>query len=169
MPMSAYFPTPKPRMILCAAAVSLHCVISGCAAGDNGASTGGNPPGNDTEGVWTVTAMRMGGVDMPIDDEASECEISDQKLILKHARKVSEEYSYTCDASGDPPTITLRSKMGREFYGILRVTGNKLSLCFRAKPNGERPTTFEAPKDSMIVLLKCQRSRPESKRNVQTK
>src|SRR5688572_21102104 len=64
-----------------------------------------------------------------------------------------EEYEYSTEPSKSPSTIDFISVQDKDTIslGIYERDGDSLRLCYQ-KGKGDRPSAFESPRDSQIVL-----------------
>lgn len=71
--------------------------------------------------------------------------------------------TYTVDPKADPPAIDLKlsAAAARPTYqGIVKVEGDRLTLCYTRSAD-ERPTKFESPEGSNVILIVLRRMTKE--------
>jgi len=68
--------------------------------------------------------------------------------------------TYTTDTSKDPAEVDYKStKIGKGNKGIFKADKESMTFCF-AEGGGERPTKFESPAGSRILILTLARKKP---------
>jgi uncharacterized protein (TIGR03067 family) len=114
------------------------------------------------EGEWVVESYMLGGKDVGR-EKGGTFVIADGKIALLKDGRRREEVEYKLDPKADPPRIDLsppaKEKEG-VIPGIYKLDGDTLTLCF-PKGQGDRPTKFESPAESKIVLMTLKRAKKE--------
>jgi uncharacterized protein (TIGR03067 family) len=108
------------------------------------------------EGNWVAESYVLGGKD----------EGRDKGVVFTFAdgrikRESEEEVSYVLNPKADPPQIDLTPVKGKQaaIHGIYKIDGDTLLLCFTKGASADRPTKFESPDGSRIVLFTLKREK----------
>jgi uncharacterized protein (TIGR03067 family) len=108
------------------------------------------------EGDWLVQSYVLGGND----------EGHDKQVVFTFADgrlKVGSEpeMAYRLDPKADPPRIDLiqGTRKQKTIPGIYKFDGDALVICFPHNGDAGRPTTFESPRDTRIVLVTLKRNK----------
>lgn len=119
------------------------------------------------QGTWSATSLRWNGKDMPTDGKlAIQFVFKGDQATVKSSKAVEKEYAkitFKLDPSTDPPVVDLVVSGGvqkdAKIEGIYRIKDDELTIC--AKVFGmDRPTVFESPEGSSIVLMVLKREKP---------
>jgi uncharacterized protein (TIGR03067 family) len=116
-------------------------------------------------GEWTGEKAVVGGKELPVPEGGVAMTFTeDGKLIVREGKvERTENGSYKIDAKKDPAEIDLMppaDKKDPTIAGIYKVDGDTLTLAFtRGAPGGARPTKFESPADSPIMVLTLKRAK----------
>jgi uncharacterized protein (TIGR03067 family) len=115
-------------------------------------------PANDAkllEGDWAPTKWTLAGSTTPPPDMAK------MKLILKDGQYVFVEGpsvdsgSFTLKADKEPKEMDIVGvkgpNAGRTIPSIYRIKKDQLTICYGL--DGHRPSSFDSPKKSMILLI----------------
>ncbi|HEY2787410.1 MAG TPA: TIGR03067 domain-containing protein [Fimbriiglobus sp.] len=116
---------------------------------------------DDTEvkslaGTWTIQAATLGGRDHLGDFKGMTLKVDGNKYTVGFGM-VKDEGTLTVGATKEHKTIDLKTKpgglfKGRTMPGIYKFDGDKLVICVNTETQ-DRPTKYEAPAASPIMLL----------------
>jgi len=116
-------------------------------------------------GEWTGEKATMGGMDLPVPAGGIAMTFTeDGKLIIREGKRDTKESgSYKLDAKKDPAEIDLMppaDKKDPTIAGIYKIDGDTLTLAFtRGAPGDPRPTKFESPAGSAVMLMTLKREK----------
>jgi uncharacterized protein (TIGR03067 family) len=83
----------------------------------------------------------------------------------REGREIGNTRAYRHDPEADPPTIVLKyeptEQDGAEAFGIYKIDGDTLTLCYGRPGSTIRPTVFASPEGSGINLVVLRRARPK--------
>jgi uncharacterized protein (TIGR03067 family) len=138
------------------------------ASGAPAALTHAGPPADAPRGVqmdsrqlqgsWVLVWLIDGGQKSPTDAAREvRLELTDPTLRSDHAGRLFRQAAYTTDPTQEPRRIDITSLGDHVCRGIYRIDGDQLTLC-HARPGGERPTRFESPPDSGVILTLWRRA-----------
>ena len=138
------------------AAVLFGVVLAVGAPGDKEAPKKGPP---SIVGEWDGEKAVRGGQERPIPDGGVKATFTaDGKLIFKEGNKDPEEGSYKVDAKKDPAEIDLTPpREDGTLIGIYKIDGDTLTICLSEKGSADRPTKFESPDGTNIMLVTMKR------------
>jgi uncharacterized protein (TIGR03067 family) len=117
---------------------------------------------NPLLGVWVGQTMQAGGKEVPAAAvQKMRWEFQAGKLLMRGNSKSDpdreEQSTYKIDLEQAPheldftPEAQARDKTVR---GIFKISGDKLTVCMQhANTDGSRPSEFESPAGSKIVLM----------------
>ncbi len=113
-------------------------------------------------GTWAIHAATLGGRDHLDDYKGMTLKVEGDKYVVGFGM-VQDEGTLTVDTSKDPKTIDLKTKpgglfKGRTMPGIFKIDGDKLTICVNTETQ-DRPTKYEAPEKSPIMLLTFEREK----------
>jgi uncharacterized protein (TIGR03067 family) len=108
-------------------------------------------------GEWKTETFTAAGIDEPKPDEP-DVSVFDSEGKFFHRKglkgKMEERGTYTIDKTAEPMTIDLKSnERGGSWRGIFKIEDDTLTICATFLSDAPRPTTFEAPKDKIQILI----------------
>jgi uncharacterized protein (TIGR03067 family) len=112
-------------------------------------------------GEWKGEKAVRGGQELPIPDGGITVTFTaDGKVKIVQGGKEREEHgSYKVDAKKSPAEIDLTPpKEEGKHIGIFKIDGDTLTICMSDKGGTERPTKFESPDGSAVMLLTLKRA-----------
>jgi uncharacterized protein (TIGR03067 family) len=120
-------------------------------------------------GQWVLEKMNLGGKEAgrAAIEMVYEFTADGQWLIRREGvamKSAPREVKY--DAKASPPTIDViysqaaagKGGPSRNMLGIYKVDGDSLTICFSG-PDGERPTTFDSPDGSRVMMMTLKRAK----------
>ena len=107
------------------------------------------------EGEWIVEKYVQGGSENE-KRKGMHFTFADGKAIVKEE---GADIGYTVDAKKDPATIDLIAGAKENILGIYKIEGDTLTICFPKGGRAERPTKFESPEGSSIVVMTLKREK----------
>jgi uncharacterized protein (TIGR03067 family) len=118
---------------------------------------GETPNPASLDGEWVMTQYVRGG-NAQGGAKGQEVRIGDGKLVLAGGK---EEFSFKTDKKADPAQIDLTSARNKTevIKGIYKFDKGELILCFPKGGQGDRPTKFESPAGTDVILLTLERSK----------
>lgn len=138
------------------AAVLIGVVLAVAAPGDKDAPKKEAPT---IVGEWDGEKAVRGGQEKPVPDGGVKVTFTaDGKLIIKDGFKDPAEGTYTVDAKKDPAEIELTPpKEDGSRIGIYKIDGDTLTICLADKNSTDRPTKFESPDGTNVMLITLKR------------
>ena len=107
-------------------------------------------------GEWIVEKAIAGGVEGPVSDCGffSVTFTADGMLKIKvGTREKPAAGTYKLDTKKTPFEIDLIAPKGGSKLGIYKIDVDTLTICHSAEKGEERPTKFESPEGSKIILM----------------
>jgi uncharacterized protein (TIGR03067 family) len=124
------------------------------------------------QGSWEVTAMEMGGKataakDLPgkvtVTFTGEKMEMDGPLAAAEGEKPVPPAFTVKLDPSKNPKaidTVALTGRFkGKTQPGIYRLEGDELTLCLPNQEAKVRPTEFESPAGSELVVMTLKRSK----------
>ena len=114
-------------------------------------------------GEWVVESITFNGQPVQLPDELR-YELTDDGRYIGRRNRARDlpACEYKLDPKAVPPAIDLRPPAGaagpRAQIGIYKVDGNTLTMCLGT---GERPTAFESPAGSGLMLVVMTRAKKD--------
>src|SRR5262245_55136629 len=132
---------------------TLACVVCALIAGR---STADDTDPKPLAGTWAIHAATLGGRDHLDDYKGMTLKVDGNKYVVGFGT-VQDEGTLTLGSTKDDKTIDLKTKpgglfKGRTMPGIYKIDGDKLTVCVTTETQ-DRPTKYEAPERSPIMLL----------------
>lgn len=114
-------------------------------------------------GNWTVTGGSKAGEKVDATKYKNPAVFAKDTIGLK-TEEGEFEFKYTVDAKASPATIDLEivkpdGFKGAKAKGILKLDGDKLTLCYNSEPEGKRPEKFESTKDNKFFLFEMKKAK----------
>lgn len=124
-----------------------------------------DPPAKDAAsivGEWVGEKAVAGGKDRPVPEGGITFTFTaDGKLSVKEGpRERADTGTYTTDPKKNPAEIDIippADKKDPTIQGIYKLDGDTLTLCFGRGMGGGRPTKFESPEGSDVMLMTLKR------------
>ncbi len=115
-------------------------------------------------GEWDGIKALIGGMDMPVPKGGIGIAFAaDGKATLREGdRAKAEEVTYAIDPKKSPAHIDLvppAKEKEPTLFGIYKIEKDELTICMTM--GGERPTKFESPAGSQIMLMTFKRAKKE--------
>jgi uncharacterized protein (TIGR03067 family) len=109
-------------------------------------------------GEWAAEALTEDGKPVNVPPGTTWAFTADGKSVLTIGDVVgTTESAYTVDAKKDPPHVDKATgPKGSALRGIYKVEKDTLTLCL-VEADRDRPTAFEAPAGSKVVLVTLKR------------
>jgi uncharacterized protein (TIGR03067 family) len=110
-------------------------------------------------GEWDGEKAVRGGQEKPVPDGGVKVTFTAEgKLIIKEGTKDANESTYKVDAKKTPAEIELTPpKEDGTRLGIYKIDGDTLTICLADKDSTDRPTKFESPDGTNIMLITLKR------------
>jgi uncharacterized protein (TIGR03067 family) len=113
------------------------------------------PPAS-IEGDWVVETHVVGGVESKqfIGEVVS---FGGGRMVFDQGR---EAFNYSLDRTATPFGIDQTDPKDKDYLipGIFKIDGDVLTMCFPKGGHGERPTTFESPGGTLVILMTLKRA-----------
>ena len=119
------------------------------------------PPECQLLGHWQLVKIMLGDMVLPEETEGSFVTFTRTEILTtkKGERSPDDDALYIIDWSKKPATIDLtpKEKGEKAVVGIVKVEGDRLTICFAVNPTGPRPDDFAARPASLIGMLELKR------------
>jgi uncharacterized protein (TIGR03067 family) len=132
-----------------------------------GAPGAKDPPKKEASivGVWVREKLTANGKDESEHAAGARFTFTeDGKFLMKQKdREERDEGTYKVDPKKDPAEIDLMGRGGKKdspFPGIYKLDGDTLTICI-LKGGATRPTKFESPEGSELILMTFKRAKKE--------
>lgn len=108
------------------------------------------------DGEWVIAKYVLSGKEL-YQVTGQEIRIGGGKIVLANGLEVT----YKTDKKADPAQIDLASARNKTevIKGIYKFDKGELILCFPKGGQGDRPTKFESPAGTDVILLTLERSK----------
>jgi uncharacterized protein (TIGR03067 family) len=119
-------------------------------------------------GDWKITdGMKAGDKPGP-DIDKGVATVTKDKISLK-SDGMGFAFGYKLDDKKDPVAIDMEilepeGLKGAKALGIVKIDGDKFTLCYNPSMGGARPTKFESTKDNGNFLFVHTKAKPEEKK-----
>lgn len=115
-------------------------------------------------GEWNGVKAVAAGKELPVPEGGVTFTFAeDGKVLIREGKRDKDSATYKVDPRKDPPELDLippPDKKEPTVHGIFKVEGDTLTLCFeRGQGEGTRPTKFESPEGSRIIVITLQRAK----------
>lgn len=107
------------------------------------------------KGLYKAVSLKSGGKDAPPAVQKAKLEVKgDQFIIISEFMGTERKSAMTAklDDSKSPRQVDLGRNGKTRYQGIYKLDGKKLTICYD-RSGKTRPTKFESPADSQIMLL----------------
>jgi uncharacterized protein (TIGR03067 family) len=121
-----------------------------------------NKEGPSIVGEWKGEKAVRGGQEVAVPEGGITVTFtSDGKVKIVTGGKERDEHgTYTVNTKKNPAEIDLTPpKEDAKHLGLFKIDGDTLTLCLSDKGGTERPTKFESPDGSKIMLLTLKRAK----------
>jgi uncharacterized protein (TIGR03067 family) len=126
-----------------------------------------DPPKKEVNivGEWVVESQTSGGAMVKSPTPQTYTFSADGTWTVTRGGKAIGKASriYTLDKTTNPPSIDLKTNAAAarpSMTGIVKVEHDVLTLCY-SRGGEDRPTKFESPEDSSIILIVLRRVKKE--------
>jgi uncharacterized protein (TIGR03067 family) len=125
-------------------------------------------------GTWVGVKAVAGGKEKPVPEGGIEFTLTaDGKFLVREGkREAPEGGTYTTDAKKEPAKIDIIAPAGKvpTLLGIYKIDGDVLTLAIamdgaRKDGVGARPTKFESPEGSEVMLMTMKRMKKDEKKD----
>jgi uncharacterized protein (TIGR03067 family) len=143
---------PMSKLFARTAIVAILCVVRASAADDADLAP--------LQGSWKVESAKHGGEEMPADMRGKiVLEFKGNKVIAHEEGRPEDPADFSIDSSKSPKIITVKPQKNnsKEMVGIYKLDGESLTICM--SEGGDRPTTFDSPQGSKIMLIVLKREK----------
>jgi uncharacterized protein (TIGR03067 family) len=112
------------------------------------------------QGRWKAEKRVHNGMEIPVGpNENLRIEFKGTKAIPEHEGRKEKEAEFKIGVGKSPRTIDIITPEGIMIAGIFQINGDTMKLCFSAPGDSARPTKFESPNGSNIMLIIMRRDR----------
>jgi uncharacterized protein (TIGR03067 family) len=110
-------------------------------------------------GEWDGEKAVRGGMERPVPEGGIKITFTaDGKLVVKEGNKDAAEGTYKVDAKKNPAEIEVTPpKEDGVRIGIYKIEGDTLTICRADKDSTDRPTKFESPDGTNVMLMTLKR------------
>jgi uncharacterized protein (TIGR03067 family) len=110
-------------------------------------------------GEWDGEKAVRGGKERPVPDGGIKITFTaDGKMLFKEGNKDEQTGSYKMDAKKIPGEIDISPpNEDGTLKGIFKIDGDTLTICLSGKDETDRPTKFESPEGTNIMLVTLKR------------
>jgi uncharacterized protein (TIGR03067 family) len=124
-------------------------------------------PAVDIIGEWLIESSTYSGkIKSLADERVTYTFTKDGRRLISRKGVVDQEFEYkVVDAKADPPRVDLISPnsnpAGQAFKAICRIEKDRLLLAQGRLTSAERPTSFESPNGSDVIVWVLKRVKPK--------
>jgi len=110
-------------------------------------------------GEWDSEKAVQGGMERPLPDGGIKITFTtDGKFLFKKGANDEQTGSYKADATKSPSEIDITPpNEDAPHIGIFKIDGDTLTICLADKGSTDRPTKFESPDGTKIMLITLKR------------
>ena len=112
-------------------------------------------------GEWKAEKLVIGGQDVsPPEGGVAVTFTADGKVqLVEKGREKEDPGTYKVDAKKNPAEIELTPPKEGKHLGIYKIDGDTLTICLSDPKSTERPTKFESPDGSKLMLFTLKRAK----------
>lgn len=139
-------------------AILIGVVLAVAAPGDKEAPKKEAP---SVVGEWDSEKAVQGGMERPLPDGGIKITFTtDGKFLFKKGNNDEQTGSYKVDATKSPGEIDITPpNEDAPHIGIFKSDGDTLTICLADKGSTDRPTKFESPDGTKIMLITLKRAK----------
>jgi uncharacterized protein (TIGR03067 family) len=109
-------------------------------------------------GEWDGEKAVRGGKERPVPAGGITVTFkADGKMLFKEGNNSAEDGSYKADAKKEPAEIDISPPGEGTLVGIYKLDGDTLTICLSEKGSTDRPTKFESPEGTNVMLITLKR------------
>lgn len=112
-------------------------------------------------GNWNIESVVVAGMKIPITNEALEFSKENKVTPTNAVGAAGIVYDYKIDISkplAELDWINPGGRLGQTLKGIFKIEGDALTICMDKDLSGPRPTQFESPPGSTVILWTLKRA-----------
>lgn len=114
-------------------------------------------------GSWTITGGMKAG-EKADTTKYKDPAVFDKDTIAFKTEDGAFKFKYTADAKASPVAVELEilepeGFKGAKAKGIIKLDGDKMTLCYNPEAEGKRPEKFESTKDNKFFLFEMTKAK----------